>query len=166
MKITGVVIRYDRENINTDEIIPARYLSTSDPDQLAAHCMEDLDPDFLKNKEGKDVLVTGRNFGCGSSREHAPIALKAAGVRAVLAPSFARIFFRNAINIGLPIFECPDAGRLATGTRVQIDASAGTVTDLDAGEKYEVVPFPPFLSKLVESGGLVPYAKRRLAERD
>jgi 3-isopropylmalate/(R)-2-methylmalate dehydratase small subunit len=147
MIIDGKAIIYNRDNINTDEIIPARYLSTSDPDQLASHCMEDLDKDFLKNKRAlaADIMVTGSNMGCGSSREHAPIAIKHAGIKAVIAPSYARIFFRNAINTGLAIFECKDP--------------AGFIENATSGKRFAVQKIPSFLQELINVGGLVPYAK-------
>ena len=142
------------DNIDTDAIIAARYLNTSDPDELALHCMEDIDPGFSK-KAGKEcILVAGDNFGCGSSREHAPIALKAAGVKFVVAKSFARIFYRNAINTGLPIIECSKlVGDIKTGDKISIDTSKGIITA--NGKKYSIPPFPDFLEDIIESGGLM-----------
>ncbi|MHA1731930.1 MAG: 3-isopropylmalate dehydratase small subunit [Promethearchaeota archaeon] len=162
LTITGKIIKYSRDNINTDEIIPARYLNTSDPDELASHCMEDLDASFLEKKKGADVIVAGRNFGCGSSREHAPIAIKASGIKAVVAPSFARIFFRNAINIGLPIFESGDVEKMSDGDEIQIDAGGGSIRNVTRNEEYEIVPFPTFLQDLVSAGGLVNYARQKI----
>jgi 3-isopropylmalate/(R)-2-methylmalate dehydratase small subunit len=164
MFIDGKAIVYNRDNINTDEIIPARYLNTSDPDQLASHCMEDLDKDFLKNKKavGADIMVTGSNMGCGSSREHAPIAIKHAGIKAVIAPSYARIFFRNAINTGLAIFECKDPAfykGVKTGDGLKLDADGGFIENVASGKKYSIQKMPSFLQELIKVGGLVPYAK-------
>ena len=162
MNIKGRVIQYLRDNINTDEIIPARYLSTSNPDELAGHCMEDLDPHFLAKKPKGSILVTAANFGCGSSREHAPIAIKASGITAVLAKSFARIFFRNAIDIGLPIFECNDVHRISPGDELEIDADAGVIDNKTKGEQYHTGIMPAFLQELIGAGGLVPWARQRL----
>ncbi len=162
MKIQGRGIQYLRDNINTDEIIPARYLSTSNPDDLAGHCMEDLDPQFLKKGPKGSILVTAINFGCGSSREHAPIAIKASGISAVLAKTFARIFFRNAINIGLPIFECKDVDRISPGDELEIDADAGVVYNKTKDERYPTGMMPAFLQELIGAGGLVPWARQRL----
>ncbi len=145
------------DNVNTDEIIPARYLNTSDPAVLAAHCMEDARSDLAGRIERGTLFVAGENFGCGSSREHAPIAIKAAGVSCVLAESFARIFFRNAINIGLPIVECPGISRLVKeGDRVRVDLGAGTLT-LASGKTLTITPFPPFMESIVREGGLIPF---------
>jgi 3-isopropylmalate/(R)-2-methylmalate dehydratase small subunit len=170
MIIEGPIIKYERDNINTDEIIPARYLSTSDPEELAAHCMEDLDIDFLKTKAdtGAEILVTGANMGCGSSREHAPIAIKHAGIKAVVAPSFARIFFRNSINMGLPIFECKDADfyqETVQGDRLRIDADEGTIENETSGKTYPIQKMPEFLQNLIQSGGLLQFARELLAEK-
>ena len=151
-------------NIDTDAIIAARYLNTSDPEELGAHCMEDIDPDFGKKAGRECVLVAGENFGCGSSREHAPIALKAAGVKYVVAKSFARIFYRNAINTGLPIIECPKAVNvIKTGDRITVDTQKGIITA--GGKRYEVGPFPDFLQEIIESGGLM-YAAMKGLGRD
>lgn len=164
MIIQGRAITYIRDNINTDEIIPARYLNTSDPDELAIHCMEDLDKDFFENKKiiDADIMVTGANMGCGSSREHAPIALAHAGIKAVIAPSFARIFFRNAINTGLPIFECKDPlffEKLQAGDELQINADEGSIKNVTNGSEFQIQPMPAFLQEIVEVGGIIPWAK-------
>ena len=148
------------DNINTDEIIPARYLNTTDPKELAGHCMEDLDSNFTAQVKPGDILVGGTNFGCGSSREHAPLCIKAAGISCVIAGSFARIFFRNAINIGLPIFESEEAAsRIRTGDLIEIRAEEGRIINLSRGETYTTVPYPPFMKELIESGGLMNYIK-------
>ena len=155
MKFEGIAHRYGRD-VDTDVIIPARYLNTSDPAELAKHCMEDLDAGFVAAVEPGDILVAEENFGCGSSREHAPISIKAAGISVVIAKSFARIFYRNAINTGLPIMEAPDAvDGIASGHRVSVDADAGVITDLTTGESWQAQPFPPFIKDIIESGGLV-----------
>jgi 3-isopropylmalate/(R)-2-methylmalate dehydratase small subunit len=150
------------DNVDTDVIIPARYLITSDPIELAKHAMEDLDPSFAEQVSHGDVVVAGSNFGCGSSREHAPIALKAAGVSAVVAGSFARIFFRNAINVGLPICVSPDAvAGIAAGSEVEVDLAAGVVTNKSSGQTFAVEPLPPFVLEIVAAGGLVPWVRER-----
>lgn len=155
MICSGNVIKYGN-NIDTDVIIPARYLNTSAPEELAKHCMEDLDKSFVSRVKKGDIIVAGQNFGCGSSREHAPIAIKASGVSLVIAKSFARIFYRNAINIGLAIVECPDAAEnIAEGSLVEADLSKGIIRDLTAGKEYKAVPFPDFISNIIENGGLV-----------
>ena len=154
------------DNVDTDVIIPARYLSTSDPAELAPHCLEDLDADFMKRMVRGDILVAGSNFGCGSSREHAPLAIKGAGVSCVIAASFARIFFRNALNIGLPILECPEAVLgIRSGQRIEVDLAEGSITNLDTGQVFSAKPFPPFLRELVACGGLVPTVRARLEEK-
>jgi len=154
------------DNVDTDVIIPARYLSTSDPAELAPHCLEDLDPGFMKRMVQGDILVAGSNFGCGSSREHAPLAIKGAGVSCVIAASFARIFFRNALNIGLPILECPEAvSGIRSGQRIEVDLAEGRILNLDTGQAFSAKPFPPFLRELVARGGLVPTVKARLEEK-
>ena len=156
MQFTGTVHLFGAD-VNTDEIIPARYLTTSDPELLASYCMEDARPGFAKIVAKGDLMVAGGNFGCGSSREHAPIAIKAAGVACVIADSFARIFFRNAINIGLPIVECPGiAAKVKQGDRLTVDLTAGTVT-LPSGERLAVPPFPPFMEGIVREGGWMRY---------
>jgi 3-isopropylmalate/(R)-2-methylmalate dehydratase small subunit len=148
-------------NVDTDVIIPARYLNTSDPGELAAHCMEDIDAGFVKRVRPGDVIVAGQNFGCGSSREHAPIAIKASGVSAVVAASFARIFYRNAINIGLPILECAEAAEgVADGDEVTLDLAAGVIYNDSKGERYQAQPLPEFVRDIVEAGGLLAALKR------
>ncbi|WP_457677785.1 3-isopropylmalate dehydratase small subunit [Thermovibrio sp.] len=151
------------DDINTDEIIPARYLNTSDPKELAKHVMEDADPEFPKKVQKGDIIVAGKNFGCGSSREHAPIAIKAAGVSAVIAKSFARIFYRNAINIGLPIFESPEAVEgIEEGDIVEINPETGVIKNLTKGTEFKATPIPPDIRKIMEAGGLMEYAKQKL----
>lgn len=152
MKLTGDVIRYG-DNVDTDVIIPARYLNTSNPKELAAHCMEDLDMTFVQRVKKGDIIAAGVNFGCGSSREHAPLAIKESGVEAVVAKSFARIFYRNAINIGLPIIEC-DAD-IGEGDRVEIDFDRGILKNLTRNTETKFAPFPPFLQKIIAAGGLL-----------
>jgi len=151
------------DNLDTDQIIPARYLNTIDPAELAAHCLEDADPSFASGVAAGDVVVAGANCGCGSSREHAPLALKAAGVGAVVAKSFARIFFRNSFNIGLPILECPEAvAGIQAGDRVRVDLERGLVLNLTTGVQYQAQPIPPFMQKIVALGGLINYVRERL----
>ena len=143
-------------NVDTDVIIPARYLNTSDDKELASHCMEDIDADFAKTVEEGDIIVAGTNFGCGSSREHAPISIKASGISCVIAETFARIFFRNAINIGLPILECEEAVRgTNAGDKLEIDLSSGTIRNLTNGKTFQAEPFPPFMRKIMDAGGLI-----------
>ena len=153
------------DNVDTDVIIPARYLVTSDERSLAAHCMEDIDETYAKGVSKGDVITAGDNFGCGSSREHAPIAIKGSGASCVIAKSFARIFYRNAINIGLPILECTDTDRIAKGDLIEIDLTKGTITNRTKGETYHAKPFPEFLQSLIGLGGLVPYVRTRLSEQ-
>ena len=154
------------DHVDTDQVIPARYLNTTDPAELASHCMEDADPTFSKKVRKGDIIVAGENFGCGSSREHAPVSIMAAGVSVVVAASFARIFYRNAINVGLPIVVCPEAAREArAGERLRVDLETGSVENLTQGRRYTAEPFPPFLRELIGRGGLMPYVKARLAER-
>lgn len=162
MKLKGCIWKFG-DDIDTDAIIPARYLNTSDPAELAKHCMEDADPQFsLKVKQG-DIILAGKNFGCGSSREHAPIAIKAAGVSCVIAGSFARIFFRNSINIGLPIFECGEAAEgISEGDLVEVDADSGTITNLTRKEVYQAEPFPGFMQEIINAGGLMSYVAERM----
>ncbi|MCX6798591.1 MAG: 3-isopropylmalate dehydratase small subunit [Candidatus Diapherotrites archaeon] len=149
------------DNINTDVIIPARYLNTSDPKELASHCMEDIDRDFTKKISKGDIIVAGKNFGCGSSREHAPIAIKHAGVSCVIAESFARIFYRNSINMGLPIFESRGAAnKIAAGNELEVNAETGEIKNLSKGETYKAVPLPPFIQKIISLGGLMKYVKQ------
>ena len=155
MNAKGTVFRYG-DDVDTDVIIPARYLNTSDPKELASHCMEDIDKDFVKNVRDGDIIVADDNFGCGSSREHAPIAIKESGVSCVIASSFARIFYRNAINIGLPIIECPEASeQIQEGDEVSVDVDTGVVTNLTRNETYLGEPFPPFIQGIIASGGLM-----------
>jgi 3-isopropylmalate/(R)-2-methylmalate dehydratase small subunit len=157
MQAEGKVFKYG-DNVDTDVIIPARYLNSSDPKDLAAHCMEDIDKDFIRNVKKGDIIVAAKNFGCGSSREHAPIAIKAAGVSCVIAETFARIFYRNAINIGLPIIECPEAAReIQAGDEVKIDFDSGTIYDVTRNTSYRGQAFPPFMQKIISAGGLVNY---------
>ena len=165
MQFQGTAHRYGRD-IDTDVIIPARYLNTSDTAELAKHCLEDLDVDFVNKVTPGDILVAEENFGCGSSREHAPVCIKAAGVACVIAKSFARIFYRNSINIGLPIMECPAAvDAIKAGDEVAVDADKGVITDLTTGESFQVEPFPPFIAQIVAEGGLVNRTRRILAEK-
>ncbi|MFN2133346.1 MAG: 3-isopropylmalate dehydratase small subunit [Anaerolineae bacterium] len=153
------------DNVDTDAIIPARYLNVSTPEALAEHCMEDIDAGFVEKVQAGDMIVGGANFGCGSSREHAPLALKGAGVSCVIASSFARIFFRNAIDIGLPILECPEAVEgTETGQVLEVDLEQGTVTNLDTGQTFQAEPYPPFLMGIIEAGGLIPYTRAKLEE--
>jgi 3-isopropylmalate dehydratase small subunit len=162
MELKGKVHRFG-DDINTDEIIPARYLHTTDAAELARHAMEDADPEFARKVRPGDFIVAGKNFGCGSSREHAPIALKAAGVAAVLARSFARIFYRNAFNMGLPIFESPEAAAaLQDGQEISVDMATGVITDLATGKKYLSRPLPPFMQELLADGGLMVHVKKSL----
>jgi len=154
------------DDVNTDEIIPARYLTTSDPSALAAHCMEDADPEFVNKVEPGDVLVAGENFGCGSSREHAPIAIKAAGIACVVAASFARIFFRNAINIGLPIVTCPEAVQDANdGDEMQIDPTKGRLENLTTGGRFTFQPFSEEIRAIIAAGGLMAFVKKQMSGR-
>lgn len=155
MKAKGKVFRYGN-NVDTDVIIPARYLNTTDHQELAQHCMEDIDTKFIKNVKDGDIIVADRNFGCGSSREHAPIAIKAAGISCVIAVDFARIFYRNAINIGLPILECPEAvAGIEAGDEVEVDFDTGLITNIPKNKTYQGQAFPEFMQKLIEVGGLV-----------
>lgn len=157
MKAQGTVHKYG-DNVDTDVIIPARYLNSSDPKELAKKCMEDIDPDFVNRVKPGDIIVANKNFGCGSSREHAPIAIKAAGISCVIAETFARIFYRNAINIGLPILECPDAAKaIEAGDEVEIDFDKGIIYDLTKGTSYQSQPFPEFMQKIIKAEGLISY---------
>lgn len=150
-------------DVDTDLIIPARYLNTIDPKELAAHCMEDADPTFAGKVGQGDIIVAQKNFGCGSSREHAPIAIKAAGVSCVIAGSFARIFYRNAINIGLPILESPEASAaIAEGDTIEVDLETGRITDLTKNQTFQAAPFPPFMQELINAGGLIEYVKAKV----
>ncbi len=149
-------------DVDTDVIIPARYLNTSAPEELATHCMEDIDPTFAGRVKPGDMLVAGRNFGCGSSREHAPLAIKASGVSCVIAETFARIFYRNALNIGLPILECPSAANaIAAGDEVSVDLETGEIKDVTTGQAFHAEPFPTFMMELIAAGGLAAYLKGR-----
>ena len=160
MNAIGIVHKYG-DNVDTDVIIPARYLNTADHKELAAHCMEDIDKDFVRKVRPGDILVGGFNFGCGSSREHAPIAIQAAGISCVIAGTFARIFYRNAINIGLPILECPEASeKIADGDRVTVDFDTGVIENLTRGERYQAQPFPAFIQDIICSGGLLKALKK------
>lgn len=155
MKAKGTVHKY-QDNVDTDVIIPARYLNTSVPSELAAHCMEDIDKDFVSKVNTGDIIVAHNNFGCGSSREHAPIAIKAAGISCVIAATFARIFYRNAINIGLPIMECREASeKIEAGDEVEIDFDSGVITNITKGESYQAEPFPEFIKEIISKGGLL-----------
>lgn len=157
MNAHGKVFRY-HDNVDTDVIIPARYLNTSDPKELASHCMEDIDKDFIKNVKPGDIIVADRNFGCGSSREHAPLAIKSAGISCVIARSFARIFYRNSLNIGLPILECPEAcDNIKAGDEVKVDFESGIITDVTLGKSFQAEPFPAFMQALIAAGGLAAY---------
>ena len=162
MKAKGLVFKYG-DNVDTDVIIPARYLNDSRPESLAAHCMEDIDATFPQRVKAGDIIVADKNFGCGSSREHAPIAIKASGISCVIAETFARIFYRNAINIGLPILECPQASKaIKAGEEVEIDFTTGTIVNVSTGEKFQAAPFPPFMQELMAAGGLVERTKKKL----
>jgi 3-isopropylmalate/(R)-2-methylmalate dehydratase small subunit len=155
MKAKGKAWKFGND-INTDEIIPARYLNTSDPVELASHCMEDSDPDFMKKIQAGDIIVAGSNFGCGSSREHAPIAIKAAGISCVIAESYARIFYRNSINIGMPIIESPEAAKgINPGDSIEVDFDRGEIKDITTGMTYTAKPFPPFMQDIISKGGLM-----------
>lgn len=157
MQAKGCVFKYG-DNVDTDVIIPARYLNSSDPTELATHCMEDIDKEFIKKVKKGDIIVANKNFGCGSSREHAPIAIKAAGVSCVIAETFARIFYRNAINIGLPIIECPEAAAaIEAGDDVEVDFDSGTIKDLTKGTSFKGQAFPPFMQKIIAAEGLINY---------
>ena len=150
------------DNVDTDVIIPARYLNIADKKELAAHCMEDIDPDFVQNVRAGDIMVGGQNFGCGSSREHAPMVILESGVSCVIAASFARIFYRNAINIGLPILECPEASAgITAGDEIAIDFDTGVITNLTKNETYTAMPFPAFIKEIIEAGGLLASIKKR-----
>lgn len=157
MEAKGYAIKYG-DNVDTDVIIPARYLNSSDPTELALHCMEDIDKDFVNKVKKGDIMVGGKNFGCGSSREHAPIAIKASGISCVIAETFARIFYRNSINIGLPIMECPEASReIKEGDEVEVDFDSGIITDKTTGKTYKGQAFPPFMQKIINAEGLINY---------
>lgn len=162
MKYTGTVHKYG-DHIDTDAIIPARVLNDPDPNALASHCMEDIDTEFVTRVKPGDIMVGGLNFGCGSSREHAPLALKVAGIRCVIAENFARIFYRNSINIGLPVLECPEAAKAAAmGDTIEVNLDTGTITNVTKNESYTAAPFPPFMQGIISAGGLVNYTKQKL----
>jgi 3-isopropylmalate/(R)-2-methylmalate dehydratase small subunit len=162
--INGKAHKYG-DNVNTDEIIPARYLNTTDEDELASHCMEDIDTQFVKKVRPGDIIVAELNFGCGSSREHAPIAIKAANVSCVIAKTFARIFYRNSINIGLPILECPEAvDGISDGDKIEVDLDTGRIKNVTTGGEFQANPFPPFMQELINAGGLINYARRKVAD--
>lgn len=161
MKAHGTVFKYG-DNVDTDVIIPARYLNSSDPKELAAHCMEDIDKDFVNKVKTGDLIVADKNFGCGSSREHAPIAIKAAGVSCVIAETFARIFYRNAINIGLPIIECPEAAKgIEAGDEVEVDFDSGIITNKTKGNSFQGQAFPEFMQKIIKAEGLINYINQK-----
>lgn len=160
-KAKGRVFKYG-DNVDTDVIIPARYLNSSDPKELALHCMEDIDKEFVNKVQTGDIMVATKNFGCGSSREHAPIAIKASGISCVIADTFARIFYRNAINIGLPIIECPEAANAITaGDEVEVDFDSGLITDVTTGKTFQGQAFPEFMQKIIDLGGLVNYINEK-----
>ncbi|MCP4542257.1 MAG: 3-isopropylmalate dehydratase small subunit [Chloroflexi bacterium] len=162
MKFNGTTWTYG-DNVDTDAIIPARYLNVSTPEELARHCMEDIDTEFAGAVQAGDIIVAGENFGCGSSREHAPLAIKGAGVSCVIANNFARIFYRNAINVGLLILECPEAvAEAEKGDRLTVDLQAGTVVNERTGGTFQTPPFPDFIMRIIQAGGLVPYTRKRL----
>lgn len=157
----GKVFKFG-DNVDTDVIIPARYLNSSDPKELATHCMEDIDKDFVNKVQEGDIIVANKNFGCGSSREHAPISIKAAGVSCVIAETFARIFYRNSINIGLPIIECPEAAKaIDAGDEIEIDFASGIIKDITKGTEYKGQAFPPFMQKIIDAEGLVNYINEK-----
>ncbi len=160
-KAKGRVFKYG-DNVDTDVIIPARYLNSSDPKELALHCMEDIDKEFVNKVQNGDIMVATKNFGCGSSREHAPIAIKASGISCVIADTFARIFYRNAINIGLPIIECPEAANaISAGDEVEVDFDSGVITDVTTGKTFQGQAFPEFMQKIIDLGGLVNYINEK-----
>ncbi len=163
--LKGKVFKYGAD-VNTDVIIPARYLNISDPAELAKHCMEDIDKDFVKQVKPGDIIVATTNFGCGSSREHAPLAIKASGISCIIAKSFARIFFRNAINIGLPLLVCEEAvDNTGAGDILEVDLSKGKIKNLTNGKEFTAKPYPEFMSELIAAGGLTEYTRKRLASR-
>lgn len=164
MKVSGKVFKYG-DNIDTDVIIPARYLTSADPDHLKEHCMEDIDKSFRDRVKSGDIMVAGKNFGCGSSREHAPVAIKASGISLVIADDFARIFYRNSINVGLPILECPEAAqKINDGDEVEADFDTGIITDKTTGESFASKPFPEFIKNIMANGGLVGYTESELKD--
>jgi len=162
MKAQGKAFRYG-DNVDTDVIIPARYLNTSDPKELANHCMEDIDATFIQKVKQGDIMVADKNFGCGSSREHAPLAIKTAGISCVIAASFARIFYRNSINIGLPILECPEAAAgISAGDTISVEFSTGIITNETTKKSWSAEPFPPFIQKMIHADGLINYLKKEV----
>ena len=164
MKVTGNVFKYG-DNVDTDVIIPARYLNSAEPSWLAQHCMEDIDATFASKVKPGDIMVAGKNFGCGSSREHAPISIKASGVSLVIASDFARIFYRNAINIGLAIMECPEASeKISAGDEIVADFDTGIIENKTKGESYQAKPFPEFIKNIIDCGGLVPYTQKKIGK--
>ncbi|MBI3755004.1 MAG: 3-isopropylmalate dehydratase small subunit [Deltaproteobacteria bacterium] len=165
MKFRGKVWKFGAD-IDTDQIIPARYLNTSDPKELAKHCMEDADPQFINKMKPGDIIVADKNFGCGSSREHAPIAIKAAGISCVIAKSFARIFYRNSFNMGLPIFESPDAvAAIHEGDEIEVDISTGEIISLTKNKTFIIQPIPPFMQELINTGGLMEWIKKKVQKK-
>ena len=161
MKARGIVHKYG-DNVDTDVIIPARYLNSSDAKDLASHCMEDIDKDFVKKVKTCDIMVANKNFGCGSSREHAPLAIKTAGISCVIAETFARIFYRNAINIGLPILECPEAAKaMEAGNEVEVDFDSGIITNITTGQSYQGQAFPEFMQRIMKADGLMNYINEK-----
>jgi len=162
--VVGYAIVYGN-NVDTDVIIPARYLSSSDPSELALHCMEDIDVNFKQKVQNGDIIVAGKNFGCGSSREHAPIAIKASGISCIIAENFARIFYRNAINIGLPIMECEEAAKdIEEGNQIEVDFNSGIIKNITKGKSYTALPFPNFMMELIKAGGLINYIVKGVSE--
>jgi len=162
MIVKGKVFKYG-DNVDTDVIIPARHLTSADPEVLRQHCMEDIDATFVSRVSKGDIMVAGKNFGCGSSREHAPVAIKASGISLVIASDFARIFYRNAINTGLPILECPEASQnISSGDLIEADFDTGIITNITKGETYHAAAFPEFISKIIDAGGLVEYTRKEL----
>ncbi len=161
MKANGKAIKYG-DNVDTDVIIPARYLNSSDPKELAGHCMEDIDKELVNTVQPGDIMIGGKNFGCGSSREHAPIAIKASGISCVIAETFARIFYRNSINIGLPIMECPEAAAaISEGDEVEVDFDSGIITNITTGESFKGQAFPEFMQKIIDAEGLINYINKK-----
>jgi 3-isopropylmalate/(R)-2-methylmalate dehydratase small subunit len=160
--IKGRVFKYG-DNVDTDVIIPARYLNIGDRKELASHCMEDIDGEFIKSVNPGDIIASGKNFGCGSSREHAPLVIKLSGISCIIAETFARIFYRNAVNIGLPILECPEAARdIANGDKVEVDLNSGKITNVTKGKTYQAESFPEFMQDIIKAEGLINYVKERV----
>ncbi len=161
MRLTGKVWKYGA-NVDTDAIVPARYLNVSTPEELALHCMEGIDPEFAQGVQPGDIIVATANFGCGSSREHAPLAIKGAGVSCVIAKTFARIFYRNAINTGLPILECPAAEEIEGGQTLEVELETGKIHNLDTGQTFQAEPYPEFIIGIIRAGGLIEYTRKEL----